>query len=140
MEKKYAARKGGYVRRTQAREAMKVLVQKTKTPLSAPEIQTLLAKRGIRVNKTTIYRALASFCKAGRVREVLTGEREVRYEWADQPHHHHLVCVGCRRIEDVVLQEDLEREEKKIAAARRFKILNHSLEFFGLCQKCQLYN
>jgi len=52
------------------------------------------------------------------------------------PHHHHLICLNCDRIEEVVLKNDLAKEEKRLAKNNNFKILKHSLEFFGSCKNC----
>jgi Fe2+ or Zn2+ uptake regulation protein len=40
-------------------------------------------------------------------------------------------------VEDVGLANDLNAIEKKISREYRFKILNHALEFYGLCKNCQ---
>jgi Fur family ferric uptake transcriptional regulator len=124
-------------RRSRAREALLEILRQAPFPLSASEAGAFLAKEGFLVNKTTVYRALASFRDAGVLKEVRLADREVRYEPADRGHHHHLVCVGCRSVEDISLEEDFARQEERIATTRRFRVLDHALEFFGLCMKCQ---
>lgn len=106
-------------------------------PLSAGEIKDALRRSGFSANKTTVYRELSSLNNVGVVRAVMLGDRTRRYETAESDHHHHLVCVNCKKVEDVSLREDLGSEEHWIAHAKHFKILNHSLEFFGVCAECK---
>jgi Fur family ferric uptake transcriptional regulator len=70
------------------------------------------------------------------IREVRLGENRKRYEIFPENHHHHLVCVDCGYIEDVDAEKDLYHLEKKIAQVKKFKVENHSLEFFGVCANC----
>ena len=119
------------------REIVKIFAS-TSVPLSAFEIQKLLEKKRIRANKTTIYRQMAVLQKYKIVHEVRFGDRTVRYEFAKKDdHHHHLVCVRCKKVEDINFKDDVERQEKIITQKTHFKVLRHSLEFFGLCKVCQ---
>ena len=69
------------------------------------------------------------------VKEIRLRDREVRYELSNCEHHHHLVCEKCGDIEDVALCE--EAILKEVKKQSHFKIDSHTLEFFGLCEKCQ---
>jgi Fur family ferric uptake transcriptional regulator len=55
----------------------------------------------------------------------------------DEGHrHHHLVCNECKDVIEV--QDDLLEElEVEVERSYGFKILDHSVKFFGLCRKCQ---
>jgi len=117
---------------SQKKEVILALQNKPQTVL---EIFDLVKSAKKSVDKATVYRILTSFVKMGIVKEVRLGDRETRYELADNKHHHHLVCESCGSIEDVSLCEDaLLKEAKKQSD---FKIKNHTLEFFGTCKKCQ---
>jgi Fe2+ or Zn2+ uptake regulation protein len=39
-------------------------------------------------------------------------------------------------LEDVYLENDLEKAEMKLEKDKNIKIEKHSLEFFGLCNNC----
>ncbi|NCT54399.1 hypothetical protein GW758_00365 [Candidatus Falkowbacteria bacterium] len=52
-------------------------------------------------------------------------------------HHHHLVCLECNSIIKVEMENHLEKQEQKLAKKNKFNIVNHSLDFYGYCQKCQ---
>jgi Fe2+ or Zn2+ uptake regulation protein len=126
----------GY-RLTRAREGIIRVFLKSKSPLSAVDLNLKLDKADIRVNKTTIYREI-DFLKTQKIiRELQFGDGKRRFElWPDN-HHHHLVCLRCDTIKCIELKGCLEAEEKKILKENNFKTINHSLEFQGLCAKCQ---
>lgn len=119
------------------RKAILDLLIKSSDPLSSPDIQQLLSKKKIDANKTTVYRQLAFLKEQNLVRELQFGDNTKRYEIMPENHHHHIVCTNCDNIEDVELARDLDAEEKAIAENTNFKVLNHSLEFYGICGKCQ---
>lgn len=101
------------------------------TPLS---VQDILKK--VKANKTTIYRQF-DFLKAKKIVveiDLLDGKK--RYELKERGHHHHLICTNCDRIQEINLGSDLKKEEKMIEKNNNFKVTKHSLEFFGLCDKC----
>lgn len=91
----------------------------------------------IDVNKTTIYREIDILLKAGYLNKVDFGDGNKRYELSSLNHHHHLVCIKCHAVEDVVLKESLFKEENLISQANKFMVLYHNLEFFGYCHNCQ---
>ena len=115
---------------------MVALLVKAQAPLAALDILQVLEKKKLQVNKTTVYRELDFLGENNIVQEVEFGDKKKRYEISDK-HHHHVVCVQCKRVEDVDLEKDLDMEERKIAKQKGYKIINHSLEFFGLCAKCK---
>lgn len=125
----------GY-RTSKTRTALIKALFEAKTPLSAPSIKQLLAETGISADKTTVYRELTMLKNEGHVRELQLGENIKQYELISADHHHHLVCLDCQKIEDVVLERDLDTEEQLISQTKNFKVMSHSLEFYGICQSC----
>ncbi len=121
---------------TKARENILKIFLASKVPLSAAELNSRLVTVNITVNKTTIYREIDFLKKQKIIRELQFGDGKKRFEWPDN-HHHHLVCISCDSIECIELDGCLEAEEKKILKENNFKTINHSLEFQGLCAKCQ---
>lgn len=128
-------KKGGG-RITKTRKTVLATLLLAKQPLSAFELLTTLKNKKLIVNRTTIYRELSFLVKNGFVREVqLIGKPslfELSYE-----HRHHLICLKCNRVKPVLLGKHLDHQEKKINREEKFKITGHSLEFYGLCEKCQ---
>lgn len=122
----------GY-RVTQVRSTMIEIFVKHHAPLSAEELLKLIPD----THKTTVYRELAFLEEQNLVKKIEFGDGIRRYELTELEHHHHLVCVSCKKVTDIHLEGDLDAEEKKISRKTGFKILNHSLEFFGMCPKCK---
>ena len=122
-------------RATPGRIALLETLQKAGKPMSISEI---LDQMHGTVDETTIYRTLDALKEKKIVRQLDFQHGHGEYELVDAKHHHHLVCVQCNKVEDIVLETDLADEEKRIEREKKFKILDHSLEFFGLCEKCQL--
>ena len=124
-------------RQTAARRELLALFQRAPEPLSVAAILRELKKKKLAVNKTTVYRQLSALVADGIVHEVRLDKRGTRFEYtAPDDHHHHLVCLRCGNIEDVSFPDDLKRQEATIARQKKFKVIRHSLEFFGYCFRC----
>ena len=106
--------------------------------MSAFDILAKLHTQKLLANKTTVYRQLALLEEQGLIHTVRLSDRSVRYELLNEKnHHHHLVCVKCNDVREITFKGHLDKQEKKIEKNKGFKILRHSLEFFGLCFNCQ---
>jgi len=125
-------------RTTPIRTTLLKILSKIKKPLTTQELLAALETNGLKANKTTIYRQLESLKENKIINEVHFNDRNVRYELNKlEAHHHHLVCMKCKNVEDVTLPEDLHHQEKMVFEKNNFKVLQHFLEFFGLCKNCQ---
>lgn len=104
------------------------------TPLAVADIT---AKIGANVDLVTVYRIAETFEKAGLITRVELRAGKVMYEFAGGPHHHHITCTDCGRVEDVevclpqVLSSAVSQGSRAFAS-----VASHSLEFFGTCKKC----
>lgn len=123
---------------TPIRTALIEILSVSLKPCTPQELLFALAQKGFSADKSTVYRQLETLKEFSIVEEVNFTDRIKRYELMDENgHHHHLVCLQCQRIEDVSFPTDLEQQEKMILKEHKFKVLQHSLEFFGICRKCQ---
>ncbi len=122
---------------SKVREAVLQYLEKSAEPHTAIQIEKALAKVGLKVHKTTIYRELEILEKSGTIQYVYFDGKQVRYELTSKPHHHHVVCVDCGTVKDIAVGDILEKKEKAIAHKSKFTILRHSLEFFGICSRCK---
>lgn len=84
----------------------------------------------------TIYRTMDLLLKLGLVRALVLNDNRLRYEIdREENHHHHLICTGCRRVEEFTsctfdhLIGDIEN-------TTRFVVKRHDLEAYGLCPEC----
>ena len=111
------------------------VLQQHRLPLTELEIRNSLAQLENIVNKTTVYREMEYLLLKGVATEVDFGDRKKRYELKGK-HHHHVVCTNCKKVDEIIIKDDLKNIERMIFRSKHFKITNHTLEFFGLCQKC----
>jgi Fur family ferric uptake transcriptional regulator len=81
-----------------------------------------------------VYRVLTQFEQAGLlVRRHFEAGRAV-FELNEGPHHDHLVCLTCGRVEEFV-DPEIEQRQKTIAAERGFDLQDHALALYGVCNK-----
>lgn len=125
---------GGRV--TTLRRVILYTMEKLDTPLSALDILSRITEMGLSANKTTIYRELEFLLNKKIIETVQLRGREQKYELVGE-HHHHLICEKCSEIQEMPLSGDLDATEEKIFKKFNFKVQSHSLEFYGLCAKCQ---
>lgn len=122
-------------RATQGRVRLLKLLNAARTPLSIREIRRRW--RGKRVDQATLYRTLTDLANSGMVRQLDLNSGIAHFEYTpDSPHHHHIICTKCGRIEDIdTCAPEIARTVLKKSS--HFKsITSHNLEFFGLCSRC----
>ncbi len=83
----------------------------------------------------TVYRNVMLLKSLGEVLEIGFPDGSNRYDGIKPYPHPHVICVRCRKIIDPDLSklQDFTEEVSKITG---FKILNHRLDFFGVCSDC----
>jgi Fur family peroxide stress response transcriptional regulator len=84
----------------------------------------------------TVYRNVLLLKSLGEVLELGFSDGANRYDGNKPYPHPHVICVRCRKIIDPNLNT-LEHMTGEIAEETGFKILNHRLDFFGICASCQ---
>lgn len=120
------------LRNTPARLAILSILKEKNRPLDVLEIFELVKNKA---DLATVYRTLEVFYDSGLASKVEFREGKYRYE-LKKNHHHHLICTGCGRVEEVE-GDFLKKMEDNIFRSKKFKVQSHSLEFFGLCANCQ---
>ena len=131
------------VKKTPARKAILNLFNKIKKPISSDEITGKLNQKGIKVNRTTVFRNINLMTKKGLINKVEFNEGKFRYESSFLPHHHHLICKKCKAIKDIksdLLYNQINKLSKKVKALYGFQIEDHKIEFFGKCKNCKKLN
>jgi Fur family ferric uptake transcriptional regulator len=111
------------------------LLQEQSQPLSAQAIYLRLKQMRQGVGLATVYRALEVLKKSGaiQVRVLPTGEAV----YSSLPYdRHHLTCLRCNC--SIPLADcPVQNLEEYLRQHYQFRVYYHTLEFFGLCQKCQ---
>jgi Fur family transcriptional regulator, ferric uptake regulator len=135
----------GY-RITSGREAILDVLSRSDKHLSAEDIYMQVHPKYPNIGLTTVYRTLDVLADLGLVFRFDFGDRRARYELSQGPkgtrHHHHLICTKCNRVIDYTdfIDEEVEllnQTERGLSSKYDFKITNHLIQFYGLCNKCR---
>lgn len=127
------------IRKSAARDAILFTLSASDRPVSAHQIMNALLEKDLRFNKTTIYRELETLKRLGHIHELFLRNDVALYELSGK-HHHHVLCTACGDIRHIHLPEPEEWAEEKLTLEDGFLVMDHSLEFFGVCRKCQSAN
>jgi Fur family ferric uptake transcriptional regulator len=117
---------------TPARLAILDICLRSDLPLDVQAVASKLGKRSAHL--ATVYRTLERFVAAGILERIDFQEGKFRYEYK-RSHHHHAICEGCGSVQDIE-NDDLASLEQKVRGESGFVVRRHTLEFFGLCNKC----
>jgi Fur family ferric uptake transcriptional regulator len=135
----------GY-RLTIPRQSILNVLSSTSKHLSAEEIYMAVHRLHPNIGLTTVYRTLELLVQMGLLSKYDFGDGRARYELFEGPkgirHHHHLVCTDCGRVIDYTDFIDKEKEllsqtEKGLSKKFNFKIKDHLIQFYGLCDRCK---
>ncbi|MEK7874493.1 MAG: Fur family transcriptional regulator [Chloroflexota bacterium] len=88
------------------------------------------------VGRATVFRTLKLLVELGVVCRVMLEGGRFRYRLSYPDHHHHMVCLSCERVEDLV-DGSLEATMRRVAQKSRFAAEGHWLEIYGRCSVCQ---
>jgi Fur family ferric uptake transcriptional regulator len=90
----------------------------------------------VRIGRATVFRALDLLASLRVVERLDLPSGAHAYVVCDpDEHHHHLICSGCGRSEDVA-DGDLARLIDEIGQRNGYLLEAHRLEIFGMCPKC----
>jgi Fur family transcriptional regulator, ferric uptake regulator len=136
-------KKKGY-RITKPRQYVVELLNQCEEALSAYEIKERLDATGERIDTVSIYRILETLEEnhlihrvliTGKVRKCqLEADESCQLEQADHCHHL-LICQACNATEEVHCS-GMETLMQQVTQQSGFHILDHRLEFVGLCKRC----
>jgi Fur family ferric uptake transcriptional regulator len=121
------------IRDTAQRRAVVEAAVRRRGRFTANDIVAELAPRGI--GRATVFRALDLLADLGILAR-LHSDSHHAYTVCGTEHHHHLICVGCDSVEEIV-SESAERLVQQIAEDAGFTPEGHLLEIVGLCGACQ---
>lgn len=102
---------------------------------SVEDIYTQIKKDFPTMSLATVYRNIVLIKSVGEVLELGFPDGSNRYDGNKPYPHPHVICIKCKKIEDPDL-ESLVDMKKEVSEETDFKILNHRLDFFGICCDC----
>jgi len=87
------------------------------------------------ISLTTIYRTLETFEKLGIISVANVLHDTARYD-ANLDHHHHLVCIVCKKVEDFY-DDSLANLGLSKKSIDNYKVLSYTVQINGICKNCQ---
>jgi Fur family transcriptional regulator, ferric uptake regulator len=125
---------------TPQREAtVRVLLEHEADHLSAEDVYLLVKEKAPEIGLATVYRTLELLSELKIIHKLNFGDGVSRYEFRTEGaerHHHHLVCIHCGSVDEIV-EDLLKNVENKVETEYDFKILDHRLIFHGICHRCK---
>ena len=102
--------------------------------MTAEDVYKALIGEGSDIGLATVYRVLMQFEQAGLLTRSNFESGKAVFELNEGRHHDHLVCLTCGRVEEF-FDDEIERRQRAIAAARGFELQDHSLSLYARCTK-----
>lgn len=123
------------LRMTHQREIILDELQRCKSHPTADELYDRIKKKLPRISLATVYRNLEILSETGLIKKLEISGRQKRFDW-NSGHHNHVHCIRCHRVDDIFLPEMPVTAVEPIER-QGYTILDCTIEFFGLCPKCQ---
>jgi len=120
---------------TPQRLAIVKILAKSEGHPSVEDIHARIKKDFPTMSLATVYRNIVLIKSLDELLELGFPDGSNRYDGNKPYPHPHIICVKCKRILDLDL-DSLDDMQHEIAEETDFKILNHRLDFFGICSNC----
>ena len=121
---------------TPQRLAIVKILAKSEGHPSVENIHDRIKKDFPTMSLATVYKNILLIKSLGEVLELGFPDGSNRYDGNKPNPHPHVICIKCKKIVDPDL-DNLDEMEKQVESDTNFKILNHRLDFFGICSNCR---
>lgn len=128
----------GYKLTPQRQAIVDIFIECIGKHLTVEEVFDLVKVRKPEIGLATVYRTVVLMHEQDILTRLDLIDGTARYELKrdDENHtHHHLFCVKCSKVFEF-MDDLLDPLEEEIEKEYHFKILNHSLKFYGICNEC----
>lgn len=130
-----ALERAGY-QATPNRRLVADLVASTNGHFTAADLLERGRREQVKIGRATVFRALDVLASLNVVERLdLPSGAHAYVVCEPDKHHHHLVCSGCGRSEDVA-DGELGALVDEIGRRHGYLIESHRLELFGTCPAC----
>jgi Fur family ferric uptake transcriptional regulator len=115
---------------------LEVFQQASQRHMTAEDVYKVLLTEGSDIGLATVYRVLMQFEQAGILSRNHFEQGKAIFELNEGKHHDHLVCVNCGKVEEF-FDPEIERRQHEVAAARGYKLQDHALALYVVCDKAE---
>ena len=103
---------------------------------SAENIYSQVKKDFPTTSLATVYKTVTLLKEMGEVLELGFSNESSRYDGNKPYPHPHLICIRCKKIVDPEIPA-LTEMSSEISEKTGYEIVNHRLDFFGICPECR---
>jgi Fur family ferric uptake transcriptional regulator len=122
-------------RMTNQRQTILEEIQKVNTHPTADEVYEIVRRRLPKISLGTVYRNLEILSACGLIQKIGPLSSQMRFDGITKKHYH-LRCIYCGSVEDAPIGPT-ENLENAIREKSDYTIIDHTLEFIGICPKCK---
>ncbi len=126
--------KSADLKQTKKRNLILSVLEAAPTALTVEEIAEI-ASREMKMNLSTIYRALNALADKNVVIKTLYQDGKTYFEINNHKHRHSLICSMCNKKVNLDVCP-LEPIEENLAQKTGYTITGHNLEIYGICPEC----
>ena len=123
------------LRMTRQRQLILEELRATDQHPSADDLHGRVKEKLPRISLGTVYRNLEILTELGEIQTIGLAGSLKRFDGMPQ-NHYHMRCMHCGRLVDAPM-EVIDSLERALQEKTEFRILNHQLEFTGICPDCQ---
>lgn len=129
-------RDAGY-KLTHARMAVLQAIENGGGHMTSAQVLEAVADQDASIGRASVFRTLDLLTALAIIRPTyIESSATPTYVLMPNGHHHHIICVQCRRIiefDDCGLQHLAQQLEQRYGV----QLTGHLLEFFGICAQCR---
>jgi Fur family transcriptional regulator, peroxide stress response regulator len=114
---------------------VKILARSDGHP-SVEDIYGQIKRKFPTMSLATVYRNILLIKSYGEVIELGFPDGSNRYDGNKPYSHPHVICIECKKIVDPHLVS-LDKMTREVSVETGFTIMNHRLDFFGVCRRCR---
>ena len=117
----------------------RIILEEMQTPgrhLTADDVFEIVRQKIPNISLGTVYRNLEILYKAGKIKKLSMGGGQKQYD-GGMHRHYHVRCIKCDKVVDVSAEAFQNLDEAARLGVDGFEILDHELEFTGICDDCR---
>src|SRR5947207_7721777 len=124
------------LRLTAQRQAIIETAFSTRQHFTAEQLLEWSRRRDRSVSRATVYRTLPLLTESGLVRAMEVGKDHKLYDpnYAEHPHHNHIICQDCDKIVEFE-SEKIEKLESEISRKLGFELKMQRLQISARCEE-----
>ena len=97
----------------------------------------MMKNKNYRVSRATLYNTIELLLECGLVRKHQFGKNQSQYEKSlISGQHDHVICSSCNSVTEFC-DPRIQNIKNTVQEFLKFEVNNHSLNLYGICEKCQ---